>query len=89
MYDNIGVNYLSADTGCNLNVEDFTGGYTLFSFDLTSDKCNGFHFHENTSGIIDLEILFSKPLEEAITVLCYTAHESVIAITKERGVLTP
>ena len=89
LYDNIGVNDASDDVGCNLNVWDFIGGYTLFSFDLTPDKCNGSHLHENSTGIVDLEILFSKPLEEAITVLCYTAHESIIAITKERGVLTP
>ena len=88
LYDNIGVNDASDDVGCNLNVWDFIGGYTLFSFDLTPDKCNGSHLHENSTGIVDLEILFSKPLEEAITVLCYTAHESIIAITKERGVLT-
>ena len=87
LYDNIGVNDASDDTGCNLNVEDFMGGYSLFSFDLTADKCNGFHFHEQANGIIDLEILFSKPLEKAITVLCYTAQESIVAITKERGVL--
>ena len=88
LYDNIGVNDPSDDSGCNLDVEDFTGGYTLFSFDLSPDKCNGFHLHENVTGIVDLEILFSKPLEEAITVLCYTANESIVAITKERGVLT-
>ena len=89
LYDNIGVSDPSDDSGCNLNVEDFTGGYTLFSFDLTPDKCNGFHTHDNTTGIIDLEILFSKPLTEAITVLCYTAYESMIAITKEKTVLAP
>ena len=87
LYDNIGVNDASDDTGCNLNVEDFIGGFTLFSFDLTADKCNGFHLHESVAGIVDLEILFDKPLKEAITVLCYTAYESIIAITKERGVL--
>lgn len=87
LYDNIGVNDASDDTGCNLNVEDFIGGSTLFSFDLTADKCNGFHLHESIAGIVDLEILFDKPLKEAITVLCYTAHESTIAITRERGVL--
>ena len=64
LYDNIGVNEPSDDSGCNLNVDDFLGGYTLFSFDLTSDKCNGFHLHETTTGIIDLEILFSKPLKK-------------------------
>ena len=70
-------------------MDDFLGGYTLFSFDLTSDKCNGFHLHETTTGIIDLEILFSKPLKEAITVVCYTAYESMVAITKERTIKAP
>ena len=59
----------------------------IYAFDLTADKCNVFHIHESVAGIVDLEILFDKPLKEAITVLCYTAHESIIAITKERGVL--
>ena len=88
LYDNIGVNDASDDTGCNINVEDFIGGFTLFSFDLTADKCNGFHLHESMDGTVDLEILFAKPLQDAITVLCYTVHESMVAITKERGVLT-
>ena len=87
LYDNIGVSNASDDTGCNLNVSDFIGGYSLFCFDLTPDKCNGFHLHENVSGIIDLEILFSKPLEEAITVICYNAYESIVSITKDRNVL--
>ena len=82
------MNDASDDTGCNLNVKDFIGGFTLFSFDLTADKCNGFYLHESIAGIVDLEILFDKPLKEAITILCYTAHESIIAITRERGVLT-
>ncbi len=87
LYDNIGVNDASDDAGCNLNVEDFIGGSTLFSFDLTPDKCNGFHLHESMTGIVDLEILFANPLTDAITVLCYTSYESMVAITKERGVI--
>ena len=89
LYDNIGLSDPTDDSGCNLNVNDFIGGYTLFSFDLTPDKCNGFHLHENTSGIVDLEIIFAKPLQQAITILYYSAYESMIAITKERNVLAP
>ena len=62
LYDNIGVNSASDDSGCNLNDEDFIGGYTLFCFYLTPDKCNGFHLHEERRGIIDIEVMFSKPL---------------------------
>ena len=87
LYDNIGVNTAGDDSGCNINVDDFVGGFTLFCFDLTPDRCNGFHFHESRTGTIDLEILFNKPLNEAITVLCYTAGETVVAITKERNIL--
>ena len=87
LYDNIGVNSAADDSGCNLNVDDFVGGYALYCFDLTVDRCNGFHLHENRTGTIDLEILFSKPLEEPITVICYTSFESVISITNERKVM--
>ena len=87
LYDNIGVNSASDDSGCNLNDEDFIGGYTLFCFDLTPDKCNGFHLHEDRRGSVDIEVMFSKPLQQAITVLCYTAFEQTIAVTSERNVL--
>ena len=61
----------------------------LFSFDLKPDKCNGFHLHQNTSRIVDLETIFAKPVQQAITILCYSAYEGMIAITKERNVLAP
>ena len=69
LYDNNGVIDPSYESGCNLDAEDFTGSYTLFSFDLTSDKCNGFHLHENTTGIIDLEILFFKKWLDTLEIL--------------------
>lgn len=78
---------ISDDSACNLNDEYCIGGYTLFCFNLTLDKCNGYHFHKSKTGTIGSEILFFKPLKEVITVLCYTAFESVIAITKEWNIL--
>ena len=86
LYDNIGVSSAGDDSGCNLDVDDFTGGYTLFAFDLSVDKCNGYHFHEDRSGIVDLEVIFRKPLEQAITVICYAAFESMISMSKERNI---
>ena len=86
LYDNIGINSPGDNVGCEINVDDFVGGYTLFCFDLTPDRCNGYHLHENVSGIVDIEILFSKPLDKAITVICYSAFECVVALTKERNI---
>ena len=73
--------------GCNINVDDYIGGSTLFAFDLTSDRCNGFHLHDPVSGNVDCEILFSSPLEHAITIVCYIAFENVVSITKEKSVI--
>ena len=87
LYDNIGINSPADDAGCDINVDDFTGGYTLFAFDLTSDMCNGYHIHEHVSGNIDCEVLFSKPLTHAITVICYIAYESIVGITKDRSII--
>ena len=87
LYDNIGINAPGDDSGCNLDVEDFVGGYALFTWDMTPDRCNGFHFHENRNGTIDLEVLFNQPLKHAITVICYTAYEDIIALTKERHII--
>lgn len=60
--------------------------FLLFCFDLTPDKCNGFHLHEDRRGTIDIEVMFAKPLQQAITVLIYTAFEQIIAVTNERNV---
>ena len=87
LYDNVGVNSAADDYGCNLNIDGFVGGYALYCFDLTVDRCNGFHLHGNRTGTIDLDILFSKPLEEQITVICYTSFEIVISITNKRKVM--
>lgn len=87
LYDNLGVNSPGDDSGCNLNVDDFVGCYALYCFDLTVDRCNGFHLQEDRTGTIYLEILFSKPLQEPTTVICYASFENVVALTNERKVI--
>ena len=79
MYNNICVNSASDNKGCNVNEEVLIEAFTLFCFDLTPDKCNGFYYHENKTGTIDVKLLFAKPLEQAITVLCYTGFEAINA----------
>ena len=85
LYDNVGV--LTENHGCLIDVDGFCGGSTLFCFDLCDDKSDGIHSHQDKTGTIDLEISFSSPLPEAISVLCYAAFDTVIALTKDRNIL--
>ena len=86
LYDNIGVNTPGDDIGCGINVDDFVAGSALFAFNLTNDLCNGYHYHDPISGTIDCEILFSRPLQHSISLVCYMAFDSVISLSKDRSV---
>lgn len=86
VYDNIGM--MTQNQGCLINSDDYCGGYTVFCFDLCHDRSNGDHDHQTKTGNIDLEVSFGTPLPEAISLLCYAAYDSIVAITKERNVIT-
>ena len=85
MYDNIGV--LTENHGCLLDIDDYCGGAAIFVFDLCHQRTNGEHNHQMKTGNVDLEISFSKPLPEAISIICYSSFDSIVSITKERKVL--
>lgn len=75
LYDNTGV--LSGDSGFSITREEFENGKTFFAWDLTPDRCNGFHIHEKKIGkSIDLDIAFSAGLENPINVLVYATYET-------------
>ena len=84
LYDNIGIG--TENHGCMLNVDDYCGGTSLFSFDLSPERCNGFHLHEARTGTIDLELCFDLPLPHAISVLCYAAYDHIFEMTKNRNI---
>ena len=86
LYDNIGISTHADDDGCAISVEDYLGGNSLFVFDLSKDFSNGMNLFEQDSGVIDLEVQFSSPLNESISIICYMAFDSLISITKERNV---
>ena len=85
LYDNIGI--LTQNQGCLITPDDYCGGYTIFCFDLCHDRTNGEHDHQSKTGTIDLEVSFGTPLPAAISLLCYAAYDTVVAITKERNVI--
>jgi hypothetical protein len=47
-FDNTGVG--TDNLGSAITPEQYADGSTLFAFDLTPDKCNGFHWHKRAEG---------------------------------------
>ena len=78
---------MTENHGCLLDADDYCGGAAIFVFDLCHQRTNGHHNHQMKTGNVDLEVSFSKPLPEAISLICYSSYDSIIAITKERNIL--
>lgn len=79
LYDNTGIT--TSDTGYSISSEDFRNGSTFFAWDLSPDKCNGFHNHEKKEGrTVDIDLAFANALPENITVLVYASFETDIKL---------
>lgn len=75
------------DKGNFISREEFSKGYTLFTFDLSADLCDGPHLNLQQQGNLRLELKFSKALVKTISVLVYAEIENFIEISKERHIL--
>jgi hypothetical protein len=77
-YDNIGISH--SDLTCHVTKELYAGGSTFFAFDLSPDKCNGYHQHIKKTGSIDLDLKFSKNLNNAIYVIIMASFDAYLTI---------
>lgn len=59
----------------------------LLSFDLTPDRCAGWHAHEPREGRVMLEIKWLQNLTEPVTVIVYSVHDAVAKIASD-GIVT-
>lgn len=84
LYDNIGIG--SMDFSCMINFDHFKNGCTLYSFDLTPDKCGGQHFHHTKRGQIDIEFRFKNNLTQAIQMVIMATFDSYVTIDVDRKV---
>lgn len=75
---NIGLWFDNA--GCFITPELYGKGCFLMAFDLTSDRCAGFHHHEKKMGTVDLELVFRRNTEENITVITYSIYDACAKI---------
>jgi hypothetical protein len=85
LYDNIGTQI--ADSGPDITREMFQDGYTLFAWDITPDRCNGWHHHEFMPGEVSVDLRFSEPLPVPINVLFYGSFETQLSIKKDLTVV--
>ena len=78
---------VAQDKGIFLSRDEYMNGYTLFSFDLTPDLCDGDHWNLQHQGNLRIELKFDAALKETISVLVYAEFQNVIEISKNRQVL--
>ena len=75
------------DEGLIITRGDYKGGYSLFAFDISPALCNGRHQEIARKGTVQLELEFSKPLTNTITLLLYSEFDNVITVDRYRNVL--
>lgn len=61
--------------------QGFLAGHTLFPFDLSPDKCNGVHLHPGREARLDLDLGWSAPLAEGVTVVVLAIFDQVLTVS--------
>lgn len=77
-FTELGVEHQDIDSFVNYN--SFAGGYCLYAFDLTPDKCNGFHLHDSKTGDISVRIDLTGASTESITMMVISSHDKMLTL---------
>ena len=80
-------NVHNSDRGLVINYNNYTRGYTIYGFDLTSDMCDGAHIDPIKHGALRLEAHFGMGLTRPINVICYAEYDNMLQINRDRNVL--
>lgn len=67
LHNNTGIH--DENIGTTVTRDLFEGGLFLQAYDLTPCQCSGFHTHAPLDGEIRLEMRFSTPLVEPVTIV--------------------
>ena len=74
---------------CNIDYEDYKGGYCFWGYDLTPDQAaHQSHLHPIKIGNLRLELQFATSLDKTINVLVYAEFDNLIEINGLREVTT-
>ena len=84
-FDNIGIG--TDNIGSIINRSLYAGGASLFAFDMTPDRCNGYHWHKREEGgAIDIDLRFKTALAKGTTIMLFGVYDALVAIDKDMNV---
>ena len=84
-FDNIGIGTDNIDSIINPSL--YSKGATLFAFDLTPDKCNGYHWHKREEGgSIDIDLRFKTALPNGVTIMLFGVYDALVSIDADMNV---
>lgn len=66
--------------------EKFANGHCIIGFDLAPDLCKGIGVHPITTGTTTVEVEFSTPLPETVSMFTYCEFDDMLKIDKSRVV---
>lgn len=79
-------NYKHGERGTMVTADMFKEDYTMWCFDLTSDKCSGWHLHRPLTGAIDLKMKLGTALPAAYTMVVMCIYEKAMLISYDKSV---
>ena len=85
LFDHTGIG--TGNVANNITPTQFQNGCTIFAHDFTPDRCLGFHDHETSSGTMDVEVKFDKPLEKGITIIVLGSFDDQLMLDADRNVV--
>jgi len=75
---NIGQN--KHDSGCQITLENYPFGNTLFAFDLSNDKSNNYHLFPPKVGSLAVEIKLRSVFTSPLTLLVFACYNKMMTI---------
>lgn len=75
------------DEGCEIQRDEYPGGYALYAFDLTPDMAEEGHFNLIKEGNVRVDVKFDVGLPNTINVIAYAEFENIIEIDRSKNVI--
>lgn len=82
LFQNVGVT--RTGRGGFIDRNKFLDGYTIFPFDLSPDKCSGYHIHETFEGTLEVEATCTA-MNTATTAFAYLIWDMEVSIDRSSG----
>ena len=72
----------------DIKYTDYSGGNTLYAFDLTPDLCNGEHYSIMKTGTLNVNMALAADIDFSITMIVHMEFDNTIEIDEKRNIFT-